>query len=107
MFAKLLGFCQLRELTVGENLYRIGDNSGSYYYVLRGQLHLTVFKDGQKLLNKSIDEDSFFGFRESERLPRIDDATAMSSRTEVIEIDTKVYRKIIDDATLEEAEKKI
>ena len=54
----------MRELKIGEPLYKKGDKSKYFYFLLRGQLHLTVVESAQTKFSHNIDENTFFGFRE-------------------------------------------
>lgn len=56
--------CQMRELGLGEALYKKGDKSNYFYFLLRGQLHLTVVESEQTKFSHNIDENTFLGFRE-------------------------------------------
>ena len=84
----------MRELSLGEALYKKGDKSNYFYFLLRGQLHLTVVESAETKFSHTIEENTFFGFRECS-MERNDFATAKDKQTEVIQIDTNVYRSII------------
>jgi len=75
--------CQMRELSLGEALYKKGDKSNYFYFLLRGQLHLTVVESEQTKFSHGIEENVFFGFRESS-MERNDFATSKNKQTEVI-----------------------
>lgn len=57
--------------------------------------------------SKTVDESTFFGFRDSSGNVRNDFATAISKQTEVIQISTVKYKEIITKTQLTTAEKKI
>ena len=96
----------MRELQIGEPLYKKGDKSKYFYFLLRGQLHLTVVDDIQDKFSHNIDENTFFGFRETS-MARNDFATSKAPQTEVIQIDTKVYKNIITQNQLAASVEKI
>lgn len=96
----------MRELKVGEPLYRKGDKSTYFYFLLRGQLHLTVVESKSEKFVHNIDENTFFGFREIS-MERNDFATSKQQQTEVIQIDTNVYKDIITHSQLAVSVEKI
>ena len=99
MFAQLLVHCEMRELELGQALYKKGDKSNYFYFLLRGQLHLTVVESVQTKFSHNIDENEFFGFRE-QSMERNDFVTSKQKQTEVIQIDTNVYKNIITQTQL-------
>ena len=84
----------MRQLTRGEPLYKKGEMANHFYFLVRGALHLTVVADSQTKMSHTIEENHFFGFRESQ-MERNDFATSKANLTEVIQIDTRVYRTLI------------
>lgn len=68
----------MRELKIGEPLYKKGDKSKYFYFLLRGQLHLTVVESAQTKFSHNIDDNTFFGFRECS-MERNDFATSKNS----------------------------
>ena len=97
----------MRELTVGGILYAKGDQSDYYYFVLKGNLHLTVLEGAEMKFSKTVDESTFFGFRDAPGMTRNDFATAISKVTEVLQISTVKYKEIITQTQMSAAEKKI
>lgn len=73
----------MRILTLGEALYKKGEKSKYFYFLLRGCLHLTVVESAQTKFSHNIDENTFFGFRECS-MERNDFATSKEKQTEVI-----------------------
>ena len=57
-------------------------------------------------MSHTIEENSFFGFRESQ-MARNDFATSKDKVTEVIQIDTRVYRSVITQTQLAVSVEKI
>mmetsp|Transcript_34655 Transcript_34655/g.45583 ORF Transcript_34655/g.45583 Transcript_34655/m.45583 type:complete len:108 (-) Transcript_34655:1329-1652(-) len=94
MFAQLLIHSCMRELTLGEALYKKGEMANHFYFLVRGQLHLTVVESSHTKMSLTIEENSFFGFREC-TTERNDFATSKDKSTEVIQIDTRVYKSLI------------
>ena len=84
----------MRQLGRGEPLYKKGEMANHFYFLVRGTLHLTVVESQQTKMSHTIEESSFFGFRES-MTARNDFATSKDNLTEVIQIDTRVYRSLI------------
>lgn len=73
----------MQELSLGGALYKKGDKSNYFYFLLRGQLHLTVVESAETKFSHNIDENTFFGFREVS-MDRNDFATSKKKQTEVI-----------------------
>jgi len=46
--------CTVRELSLGEALYKKGDKSNYFYFLLRGSLHLTVVESANTKVSLSI-----------------------------------------------------
>ena len=61
MFAQLLLFSKMIELKEDEYLYKQGDSSQVFYFVMTGNLQLLYKKDDEFKYSKGIDESSFFG----------------------------------------------
>ena len=91
---QLLVHCRIRELSLGEALYKKGEKSSCFYFLLRGQLHLTVVESADTKFSNSVEENAFFGFRDSSAI-RNDFTTSKDKNTEVVEIDTAIYMSII------------
>lgn len=96
----------MRELSLGEALYKKGDKSNYFYFLLRGQLHIIVDESAQTKFSHSVEENQLFGFREASA-ERNDFATSKDKQTEVIQIDTSVYKKIITQTQLAVSSEKI
>lgn len=75
--------CKLRELSLGDVLYKKGEKSAYFYFLLRGQLHQTVVESQQTKFSNNIEENTFFGFRETS-INRNDFITSKDKQTEVI-----------------------
>jgi CRP-like cAMP-binding protein len=54
-----------REINKGEYLYKKGDNSEFFYFVLRGKIELVAdnSEGGEFKFSKNIDENEIFGLR--------------------------------------------
>ena len=83
----------MRELRIGEALYSKQHTSENFYFLLRGQLHMTMLASDEKT-TKIIDEGQFFGFRNTPNEMRNDFVTAKSNLTEVIQIDNTKFQSI-------------
>ena len=80
----------MRELKIGEALYSKQHTSENFYFLLRGQLHMTMLESDDKT-TKIIDEGQFFGFRNKPSEMRNDFVTAKADLTEVIQIDNHKF----------------
>lgn len=76
-------------------MYAKGDSSDTFYFVLKGQLKLMVMENGNLKFSKTVDESTFFGFRDGMGQKRNDCAFAITDNTEVIGFDTIKYKEII------------
>ncbi len=56
--------CKIRELGLGDALYKKGDKSNYFYFLLRGELHITVVESAQTKFSHIVEENTIFGFRE-------------------------------------------
>ena len=90
----------MRTMELGVPLYKKGEMANHFYFLVRGQLHLTVVESQNTKMSLTIEENSFFGFRESSAA-RNDFATSKNETTEVIQIDTRVYRSLITQTQLQ------
>ena len=81
----------MRILQVGEALYQKGDASTYFYFVLAGRLHMTIL-DCESKSTTTIEAGQFFGFAIKPDTIRNSFATAKSSPTKVIQIDTKKFQ---------------
>ena len=96
----------MRELSLGEALYKKGEKSNFFYFLLRGQLHVTVVESAQTKFSHTHEENTFLGFRECS-MERNDFACSKAKQTEVIQIDTNVYKSIITQTQLSVSLEKI
>ena len=56
--------CSVRQLNLGEALYKMNDKSRFFYFLLRGQIHITVLESERAKFSNSLEENNFLGFRE-------------------------------------------
>ena len=68
---------------MGEALYKKGDKSNYFYFLLRGELHITVVESAETKFSHIVEENTLFGFRETQA-ERNDFATSKDKQTEVI-----------------------
>ena len=66
-----------------------------------------MLEGAEMKFSKTVDESTFFGFRDANGTNRNDYATAMSAKTEVLQISTVKYKEIITKTQMTTAEKKI
>ena len=94
MFAQLMLHCRLKQLGRGGILYDKGNLSDCFYFVLKGDVHVTMLDGKETRPTKTMEEGMIFGFRDS-CLSRDDFATSKQADTEVIEIPSFQYKEII------------
>lgn len=82
---------KIRNVAKGEFLYEKGEDSNSFYFVLRGKLELLVKSDDEFKHSKNADECEFFGLRTFTTDKRSDFARGAAEKNEIIEIDKEQY----------------
>lgn len=96
----------MRDLQIGEALYQKGDTSTFFYFVLVGRMHMTLL-DSESKSTKTIEAGQFFGFTNKPDTIRSSFATAQSSPTKVIQLDTKKFQELLTRAQVHDAMRKI
>lgn len=91
---KLMSTCQLHTLTKDKYLYTEGEKSPGFYYVIDGQIEL-LFKRGDEFkMSRTVDHDSFFGFRKAGEEARADYAKITSETATILELDCLLHAEI-------------
>ena len=96
----------------GECLFRKGDNSKTFYFLLKGKIELIVEdpnNPGQFKFSKNVDEFDFFGLKSSESIAggldiRNDYARVVTDKCFVIHIDRDNYENIVKKTQLSASE---
>ena len=103
---------QMVELEKGGFLYRRGDDTASFYFVLKGKLEVLVDnalassgtgeteyiapEEETFKFSKGVDESEFFGMRqEGDSAHRNNYARAVSDKVEVLKINRELYDSIV------------
>lgn len=83
------------------------DLAHSFWFTLRGNMQQQVpSNDGMKLSN-TVDEGSFFGYKEDSTYKRNDYGVAMVKNTQIVTFHAERYRSIIKEKLLTTSERKI
>jgi len=108
---------KLHQIPKENFLYKKGDSSRSFYFMLRGKLELLVDSShgtvGQQQnplefkLSKVVDENEFFGFKQFCDEQRNEYARAVTDNVEILEIEKDAYEQIVKQTQLSVSEKKI
>lgn len=107
---QLLNAMRVQELGQGDFLYRKGDSSFSFYFLLKGKIELMVeshnIEEGFKF-SKNVDEFEFFGIKSITSDPRHDYAQVVTEKCWVLHIDKENYEQIVKRTQLSVSEQKI
>lgn len=88
-------------------LYGKGDSSDFFYFVLQGSIQIRVIEQDAMKFSKTVDESTFFGFRDGIGEKRNDFASAPTADTMVIVLDTSLYKKLITNNVMSKGDRKI
>lgn len=92
MFAQLISHSSLRQLKQQETLYTVNEKTNHFYYIVQGQFQLYVLECGQQKFSKTVDNKTYFGFKEDATQKRRDQAVAASAPNEVLCFDILKYQ---------------
>ena len=101
---------KLQELCKDEYLYKKGDKSNNFFFLLKGKIEILSdsHQGGDEFkFSKNVDEFEFFGMRSSTADPRNDYAKVVTEKCWVILIDKGFYEQIVKKTQLSVSEQKI
>ena len=103
MFLKLMRHSRIVDLSgEGEVLYKKGEASDHFYFVLKGQILITRV-EGSKEDFSLINTHNFMSYQPNPGIPRNSDAFSHTDSVTLIEIDSVRYREIMHEEELKNA----
>jgi signal-transduction protein with cAMP-binding, CBS, and nucleotidyltransferase domain len=97
----------VRELKKGDFLYRKGDNSQWFFFMLKGKIEIVVESGGEFKFSKNADEFEFFGMKQFTSELRNDFARVVTEVAWVLFIHKDQYELIVKKTQLSASEQKI